>query len=226
MSYLTLLELRSKSSVKGVLACSLLLGLNAVAVAEPALNSAATQAEIPKQEDEHAHHHHHEVAPGFKRSVAAYTVPAVTLVDQHDEQISLPDLLKTEKPVLLNFIYTSCTAICPVLSTTFQQVQQQLGEERKQVLMVSVSIDPEYDTPAALAKYAQRFSAGSQWQFLTGSLDDSIAVQQAFGSYRGDKMNHEPVTFVRKHPGDQWVRFDGFTGAAELVNEFHESIAN
>ena len=206
----------------GALALTLLLD------PQPALAEQA-QADASAEHAGHAAHqhvHHHEIAPGFTRTVAAYTVPAVTLVDQHGEPVSLPGLLDTDRPVLLNFIYTSCTAICPVMSATFQQVQRQLGGDSQRVLMVSVSIDPEHDTPAALAEYAQRFAAGPQWRFLTGSLDDSIAVQQAFGSYRGDKMNHEPLTLVREHPESQWVRYDGFTGAVELVNEFHDSIEN
>ena len=66
--------------------------------------------------------------------------------------------------------------------------------------MVSISIDPEYDTPEALNAYARRFDAGPQWEFLTGSLDDSIAVQKAFDADRGDKMNHAPLTLFRATP--------------------------
>ena len=83
------------------------------------------------------------------------------------------------------------------MSATFAQVQRELGEDSNEVLMVSVSIDPEQDTPAELAAYAERFHAGPQWTFLTGSLEDSIAVQTAFDAYRGDKMNHTPLTLLR-----------------------------
>lgn len=169
--------------------------------------------------DEHAHHHHHMAVSKSERSDAAYVVPAIDLVDQHGNKQSIAQLLATGKPVLLDFIYTTCTAICPVMSATFEQVQRELGEDADEVLMVSVSIDPEQDTPAALADYAKRFNAGPQWVFLTGSLDNSIAVQKAFDAYRGDKMNHAPVTLLRAAPDSRWIRFDGFASATDIAKE-------
>jgi protein SCO1/2 len=88
--------------------------------------------------------------------------------------------------------------------------------------MVSISIDPEYDTPARLQNYAKRYKAGPEWQFLTGDLDTIMAVQQAFDAYRGDKMSHEPLTFLRASPRGPWVRIEGFASASELVREYRE----
>jgi protein SCO1 len=98
-------------------------------------------------------------------------------------------------------------------------VQAELGAEREGVRMVSISIDPEQDTPAVLKAYARRFEAGSQWLMLTGSSADSVAVQRAFDAYRGDKMSHQPATFLRAAPGQPWVRLDGFASASEIVRE-------
>jgi protein SCO1/2 len=136
------------------------------------------------------------------------------------------ELLSTDRPILANFIFTSCTAICPAMSATFAQVQQGLAQDSDKVLMVSFSIDPEQDTPAALAAYAKRFDAGPQWVFLTGTLEDSIAVQKAFDAYRGDKMNHAPLTLLRATPDSRWVRYDGFASAADLVKESHTMVGN
>jgi len=156
---------------------------------------------------------------GYQRSLASYSVPAVTMVNQDGQQVSLPELLDSDQPVMLNFIFTSCTAICPAMSAIFTSVQNELGSDSARLRMVSISIDPEYDTPEALNAYARRFDAGPQWQFLTGSLDDSIAVQKAFDADRGDKMNHAPLTLFRASPEAQWVRYEGFATAAELVKE-------
>ncbi len=175
--------------------------------------------------DAHAHHHHPAPA-GVQRSEVSYQIPDVTLVDQEGRRISLRELLSTDKPVLANFIFTTCTAICPVMSATFAQVQQGLDGDQDKVKMVSVSIDPEQDTPAALAGYAKRFGAGPQWVFLTGSLEDSIRVQKAFDAYRGDKMNHAPLTLLRTAAGANWVRFDGFASAADLVTELRAALGD
>jgi protein SCO1 len=87
------------------------------------------------------------------------------------------------------------------------------------VQMISVSIDPAQDTPARLAEYAGRFSAGPQWRFETGSQEAIDAIQRAFNVYRPDKMSHTPVTFVRPLGSRQWVRLDGFASPELLLRE-------
>lgn len=176
---------------------------------------------IAEQANHAAHHEHqhkhHEVAPGVELSEADYPVPGVTMVNQQGEKVLFSELLATDQPVMLNFIFTSCTAICPTMSATFASVQKKLAGDSNKLRMISVSIDPEYDTPDALNAYAKRFKAGPQWQFLTGTQEDSIAVQKAFDADRGDKMNHAPTTLIRATPASQWLRYDGFTDADELA---------
>jgi len=177
--------------------------------------------------NDHEHHHHHAMPgeqDGYVRSLATYTVPDVKLLDPNRAQVSLRRQLD-DKPVIMNFIFTSCGAICPVMSTTFSEVQKALGPERNAVRMVSISIDPEHDTPEALKIYAKRYGAGPQWQMLTGSLDNSIAVQRAFNVYRGDKMGHTPATFLRARAGQPWVRLDGFASADDILREYRKLTA-
>lgn len=177
--------------------------------------------------NDHEHHHHHAMPDeqdGYVRTLATYTVPDVKLLDPNRGQVSLRRQLD-DKPVIMNFIFTSCGAICPVMSTTFSEVQKALGPERNAVRMVSISIDPEHDTPEALKIYAKRYGAGPQWQMLTGSLDNSIAVQRAFNVYRGDKMGHTPATFLRARAGQPWVRLDGFASADDILREYRKITA-
>lgn len=177
--------------------------------------------------NDHEHHHHHAMPDeqdGYVRSMATYTVPDVKLLDPNRAQVSLRRQLD-DKPVIMNFIFTSCGAICPVMSTTFSEVQKALGPERNAVRMVSISIDPEHDTPEALKIYAKRYGAGPQWQMLTGSLANSIAVQRAFNVYRGDKMGHTPATFLRAKAGQPWVRLDGFASADDILREYRKLTA-
>ncbi|MEJ8834964.1 SCO family protein [Ramlibacter sp. AN1133] len=172
--------------------------------------------------DDHQHHHHHqaEATPGYARQVAQYRLPPITLVRSDGASASFPQEIDDGRPVVLNFIYTSCTAICPILSQSFAEFQRKLGAEREQVRMVSVSIDPEQDTPRRLAEYARRFDAGTQWSFYTGTVAASASLQKAFQSYFGDKMHHRPVTFMRAAPGEPWVRLDGFASPDELLAEY------
>jgi len=177
--------------------------------------------------NDHEHHHHHAMPDeqdGYVRTMATYTVPDVKMIDPNRAQVSLQRQLD-DKPVIMNFIFTSCGAICPVMSTTFSEVQKALGPERNAVRLVSISIDPEHDTPEALRIYAKRYGAGPQWTMLTGSLDNSIKVQRAFNVYRGDKMGHTPATFLRARAGQPWVRLDGFASADDILREYRKLTA-
>jgi len=133
----------------------------------------------------------------------------------------MSDILATDKPLLVNFIFTTCTTICPIMTATFSQTQDVLGKELENVRMVSISIDPEQDTPEELLKYAFKFEASPVWNFYTGKINDVVAILKAFDAYRGDKMNHIPVTLIRPRRDAPWVRLEGLTSAKDLVAEFH-----
>jgi protein SCO1/2 len=138
----------------------------------------------------------------------------------HGHKVSLDQELHRDSPVMLNFIFTSCGTICPVMTVTFARAQELLNAGQDKVTMISISVDPEYDTPQRLREYAQRFKAGANWNFLTGSVADVVAVQQAFKAYSGNKMNHAAITFMRARPDAPWVRLDGFASATDLVSEY------
>jgi protein SCO1/2 len=169
---------------------------------------------------QHQHHDHAAAMPGYARQVVQYRIPALDLVRADGSKAAFPKEIDDGRPVLLNFVYTSCTAICPILSQTFAEFQHRLGAARDQVRMVSISIDPEQDTPKRLSEYARRFDAGRQWTFYTGTNAASVTVQKAFQAYFGDKMHHRPATFLRAAPGEPWVRLDGFTSPDELLAEY------
>ena len=187
--------------------------------------SAGTAAGTQQEHDPHAHHKMMMKQTGYKSSVHSYTIPELVLIDMHSNKVSLPEALGNEGPVILNFIFTTCTTICPVLSATFSHVQRELGSEAKNIRMISITIDPEQDTPERLKEYADRFNAGPGWQFLTGSIDDIIDTQKAFDAYRGDKMNHIPLTFLRSTTDGPWVRLEGFTSAEEVVAEYRQHLS-
>lgn len=156
----------------------------------------------------------------YTRSVKTYVVPDVVLIDADDRPVRLRQLLAGNDPVMLNFIFTTCATICPVMTKVFSDVPARLGGEARHLLMISISIDPENDTPLQLKAYAKSFQAGERWKFLTGRTQDIQTVQLAFGSYRGDKMGHEPLTLMRQAPGKPWVRIDGFASPDQLVREY------
>lgn len=172
----------------------------------------------------HEHHHEMAAATNFKRTEDTYTVPAVTLVRQDGSKAPFPAEMDDGKPVILDFTYTTCTVICPVLSHTFAKVQEKLGNEASKVHMMTISIDPEFDTPARLVEFSKKFHAGPQWIHYTGTSGDIVAIQNAFDVYRGDKMNHPPVILLRATPGKPWVRLEGFATPDEVIREYRKLI--
>jgi protein SCO1 len=187
--------------------------------------SGRAMADDPAKQDPHANCEEALTTPARDAVRNRYLIPDVALVRADGTQVKLRQELDDGRPVILNFIFTTCTSICPVMTQTFVQIQKRLGDDRSRVHMVSVSIDPEEDTPARLREYAKKFGAGPQWTFYTGTQEASVALQKAFDIYRGDKMNHVPVTFLRIAPGQPWVRIEGLARADAVVREYRQLVA-
>jgi protein SCO1 len=173
---------------------------------------------------EPGHHAAHPTAL-VTESMVAYETPDITLTRADGRSVSLARELDDGRPVLLNFIFTTCSSICPLASQTFAEFQQQLGPEAGAVHLMSISIDPEQDTPARLRAYAKRFHAGPGWQYYTGSVAASVAAQQAFDVYRGNKMSHAAVTLMRAAPGKPWLRIEGFVTPEQLLRHYRTLLA-
>jgi protein SCO1/2 len=159
-------------------------------------------------------------APAYQRSLERYTVPDVTLINQDGKRVKFAALVNSGKPVVVDFIYGTCTTICPVLSAGYTNFQRKLGADTRSVQLVSISIDPENDTPAVMKKYLKNYRAQPGWDFLTGSRSDIDRVMRAFNAYIPNKMDHYPIMFL-KAPGDeQWVRIYGLIGTADFLQEY------
>ncbi len=161
-----------------------------------------------------------EAAAKYKRTVEKYKVPDVTLVNQDGKRIDLKTFLDGDKPVILDFIDGTCTTICPVLSIGFSHFQKKMGPDVDKVRLVSISIDPDNDTPQVMKEYLQRYNAREGWDFLTGKREDIIKVMRAFDAYVTNKMNHYPLTILHG-PGDEnWIRINELLSTSELMKEY------
>jgi protein SCO1 len=196
--------------------------IDALALAIITIGGANVQADTAdRAADEHAQHRAPapEAVPAAGRTTANYSVPDLRLVRQDGAVVNLRSELADDRPVVLAFIYTSCTTVCPLTSHTLSELQSKLGSNRDRVHLVSISIDPEQDTPSRLRQYAKTYNAGPEWQHYTGTRDASEAAQRAFDVYRGAKMDHSTATLVRPSPGGPWVRLGGFATADQLYAE-------
>jgi protein SCO1 len=217
MAHTLVFDLALKSAASAVIALAL--------VANGALAGEA-DATAADAADPHAHHHHlMDTPPAVTRTQTRLVIPDLTLVRADGKPVSLARELDDDRPTLVNFIYTTCTTVCPVMTQTFAEVQKRLGAEASKIKMVSISIDPEEDTPARLTEYAKRYGAGPQWSFFTGTSEASVSAQRVFGAYRGDKMNHSPATFYRSARSEDWVRLDGFVTPTAVLDELRLKLA-
>jgi protein SCO1 len=109
--------------------------------------------------------------------------PEFTLTSQDGAQIALADL--RGKVVAVAFIYTLCSTTCPVLTPMMSFVQDQLGPDfGKKIAFISITVDPERDTPEVLKEYAQAFGANlAGWAFLTGAPDAIRDVTRRYGVF-------------------------------------------
>lgn len=165
---------------------------------------------------------------GPVRTEMAVDVPAVRLLDQDGRTVEFTELLGGGAPVVVEFFFTSCTTICPVRSATFGAANALLAGSGGSARFVSVSIDPEHDTPSRLLEYRGRFAKRpSDWHLLTGSVSDVTRMQQAFGavSPSDDRMMHRPLTFIYTGHGTKWVRLEGMTSGRDLAHVVRTVVA-
>ncbi|MBS1119008.1 MAG: electron transport protein SCO1/SenC [Deltaproteobacteria bacterium] len=103
-------------------------------------------------------------------------VPAFTLVDERGYEFTQEAL--RGHPTIVDFVFTRCDTICPVVSSKMERLQDKTGDRKASALkLLSISVDPEYDTPARLAEYATRYHADvERWRFLTGPKDKVTAL--------------------------------------------------
>lgn len=155
----------------------------------------------------------------YKRTIESYSMPDVTLINQDGKRVRFRSLMESDKPVIVDFIFGTCTTICPVLSAGYLNLQQKLGAGSQNVHLVSISIDPENDTPKVMKEYLKRYRAKPGWDFLTGSRKDIDMVMRAFNAYIPDKMSHYALTLLRSPQNDKWIRIYGIMSSSEFVAE-------
>jgi protein SCO1 len=156
------------------------------------------------------------------------TVPEFTLVDSDGSLLTDDDL--RGRPYLITFIYTRCPIpdYCPLMARRFAEIQAELNERAVDLELISVSIDPEYDSPEVMSDYAERLNADqSNWRFATGSPAQVSRAATIFGVFYNEAdggINHNLSTVLvdsegrvrRIWRGNEWA-VDEVVGAAERV---------
>ena len=176
--------------------------------------------------DPDPHAHHRKMLEEQHQAVGNFTdivLPDAVLLTQDGVEVSLKSDVVGGRIVVMDFVYTTCTTVCPVLSATFRQVQNKLGDRLGgEVVMVSISVDPNRDTPARLKKYAERLGAGDSWLWLTGQQQAVTEVLEELGAYTPNFADHPSMVLVGDGKNGQWARFIGFPAATQIIDKVDE----
>jgi len=165
-----------------------------------------------------AHDGHHHTASAAAPGTTKVVLRDVPLVDANGKRVRLAKDVIGERIAVVNFIYTTCTTVCPVSSATFQQLQQRLGATLgKEVVLVSITVDPLRDTPQRLGEYANRYEGREGWTWLTGAKPDVDAVLKGFGAYTPNFEDPPTMVLIGDARGGPWTRFFGFPSVNDLA---------
>ena len=157
-------------------------------------------------------------------AASSLRIPDATVYNQNGRRLNFYTDLVKGKTVAINFIFTTCTTICPPLTATFRRVQQQLGEQAgSNVQLISISVDPTVDTPERLYDFAAKFKAGPGWTFVTGDKQEIDSLLRALGAAVADKNDHTPMILVGNDATSYWTRTYGLSSPTTLVKVITEA---
>jgi cytochrome oxidase Cu insertion factor (SCO1/SenC/PrrC family) len=150
-------------------------------------------------------------------SFSSTKIPNAPVLDQNGKQLNFYSDLIKGKTVAINFVFTTCTTICPPLTATFRRVQQDAAARGLKVQLISVSVDPTTDTPERLRDFASKFKAAPGWAFVTGDKAQIDSVLQALGAAVSNKNDHTPMILIGNDASDYWTRAYGLTSPTKIV---------
>ncbi|CAD5108976.1 SCO family protein [Zestomonas carbonaria] len=146
----------------------------------------------------------------------------VPLIDQNGHEVRLKDDLVADRIVVMGFVYTSCSTVCPVISSIMAKVQKQVGDNAQ---LISISVDPLRDTPQVLREYSRKFQSGPGWTWLTGSPQAISDTLKELGSWTPRIEDHPPQIMVGDARTGRWTRYYGFTNPTVLVERVEQLAA-
>jgi len=155
-------------------------------------------------------------------------LPNIQLRTQDDQLVHFYDDLIRDRSVFINFMYTTCPLICPGTTANLVKVHALLGDRMgEDILMLSISLDPETDTPEQLKHYAGLFGDKKGWLYLTGDYEEIDLLRHKLGVYDpdpiidADKTQHSGIITFGNDRTDRWAALPALMKADEIVETFH-----
>jgi len=148
----------------------------------------------------------------------------IRLTTQHGEQVRFYDDLVKDKVVMVNLMYTTCTNICPGTAANLLKVHDAFGDRMgRDIFILSLSIDPEVDTPARLKRYWEVFGSKPGWLYLTGDYDEIDRLRHELGVYDldpiidADKTQHSGIVTFGNDRTNRWAALPALMHAEQMA---------
>lgn len=176
-----------------------------------------------------SHDHSAHMAPPTPEQVpeaVAVSVSNQPLNDQDGRSRRLKSELIGDRIAVVTFVYTSCTTVCPVVSSIMSDLQKKLGDRLdKEVRLLSLSVDPARDTPSRLKSYAAQYETKPGWFWLTGPTASVTEALTGFGAYTPNFENHPVIVLIGDGRTGKWSRHYGLSNADKLLAQIDSYLA-
>ena len=142
----------------------------------------------------------------------------VELINQDGVPMRLySDLLKGHTVVIIPF-FTTCTSVCPPMNATMSKIQSELGDRvGKDIYLISISVDPQTDTPERLKAYGEKFKAKPGWYLLGGKKENVDWALYKLGMFVENKNDHSTVMVIGNETTGLWKKAFALARPSELV---------
>jgi cytochrome oxidase Cu insertion factor (SCO1/SenC/PrrC family) len=156
-------------------------------------------------------------------AMSSAQIPDVPVYDQDGRPLNFYSDLVKGRTVAINFIFTTCTGVCPPMTATLRRVQQNLPVRTPPIQLISISVDPTIDTPERLHEFAAKFKAGPGWTFVTGDKTEIDSILRALGTAVVNKTDHTPMILIGNERADYWTRVYGLSSPTILIQALTEA---
>lgn len=161
---------------------------------------------------------------GASASNSGMSIPDTELLDQDGRKVRFYSDLVRGKVVAINFIFTTCTTVCPPLGATFARVQKELGERAgRDVHFISISVDPVTDTPERMKAWGAKFKAGPGWTFVTGAKPQVDELLRALAASTARREDHTPTILIGNDGRGQWTRAYGMAAPSRIIRIINDA---
>ncbi len=139
------------------------------------------------------------------------SIPDVQVVDQNGQPRAFYRDLIHNKNVAINFIYTTCESLCPIQAKTFANLQKALDKNQAiDLQLISISIDPQKDSPERLKIWGQQFGAKAGWTFVTGEKSEIDKLLEVMTGDPSGKREHSSIMLIGNAQTNRWRRTFSF----------------